>query len=170
MSDPEAPYHLRSLQPGDLGWIIHRHGVLYAAEFGWGERFEALVAQIASEIVFNFDATKERCWLAERDGKIPGSVFLVRGEGSVAKLRLLLVEPSARGLGVGTRLVREAVDFARECGYTLVKLWTHRELVAAQHIYKKLGFRLTEEEPHAEWGVPVIGQKWELNFLAGSGN
>lgn len=162
MPSADAAVHLRSLQPGDLGWIVHRHGVLYHAEFGWGERFEALVAHIAASMVEKFNPSRERCWIAERDGQILGSLFLINDSDGVARLRLLLIEPAARGIGLATRLVKEAIQFARDCGYKRVTLWTHAELKAARRVYEKTGFQLTSEEAHAEWGVPVIGQTWEL--------
>jgi len=138
---PPAPYTLRSHRPGDIGWITHRHGILYAQEYGWDETFEALVAGIAAKFIENFDPQKERCWIAEQDGNIIGSVMLVKKTASVAKLRLLYVEPGARGLGVGGRLVRECIHFARAANYRKITLWTNSILLAARRIYEREGFR-----------------------------
>jgi GNAT superfamily N-acetyltransferase len=157
-------YTLRALRPGDIGWVIHRHGVLYFREYGWDERFEALVAEIAAKFVQNFDAARERCWIAEIDGAIVGSVFLVRQCDAVAKLRLLLVEPEARGMGLGQRLVRECIEFARAAGYREITLWTQAELTAARHIYEKAGFRLDRVEKHHHFGPEMDGQVWNLTL------
>lgn len=159
---PKSPYLLRPHQPGDMGWVIHRHGALYAEEYGWDERFEALVAKIAAGFIQKFDARRERCWIAERDGAIVGSVFLVKQSGRVAKLRLLLVEPSARGLGIGARLVDECVRFARQAGYRKITLWTQSMLDAARHIYRKAGFRVVKRERHQSFGLKLTGETWEL--------
>jgi DNA-binding MarR family transcriptional regulator/GNAT superfamily N-acetyltransferase len=163
-AEPKTPYLLRTHQPGDMGWVVHRHGVLYAQEFGWDERFEALVAQIAAEFVQKFDARRERCWIAERDGEIVGSVFLVKQSDRVAKLRLLLVEPSARGLGIGGRLVDECVRFARQAGYRKITLWTQSNLDAARHIYRKAGFRVVKREPHESFGFKLTAETWEKKW------
>jgi len=161
-AEPQTPYLLRTHQPGDMGWVIHRHGVLYAEEYGWDERFEALVARIGAEFVDKFDAKRERCWIAERDGAIVGSVFLVKKSDRVAKLRLLLVEPSARGLGIGARLVEECVRFARQARYRKITLWTQSILDAARGIYRKNGFRVVKRERHASFGHKLVGEIWEL--------
>ena len=163
--EPRTPYILRSHQSGDMGWVVHRHGVLYAQEYGYDERFEALVAEIAARFIQHFDPRRERCWMAEKDGGIVGSVFLVKKSKTVAKLRLLLVEPSARGLGIGKRLVGECVRFARQAGYRKIALWTQSELPAARHIYQQAGFRLIEEKPHRDWGRDdLVSEIWELTL------
>ena len=161
---PRVPYLLRSPRPGDMGWIIHRHGALYAQEYGWDERFEALVAEIAARFIQNLDPKRERCWIAERDGNTVGSVFLVTKSKTVAQLRLLLVEPMARGLGIGNRLVRKCVRFARRAGYRKIVLWTNSVLHAARHIYEETGFRLIHQESHRSFGHDLIGETWELTL------
>src|SRR5262249_38223989 len=155
-------YILRTHQPGDMGWIVNRHGALYAQEYGYDERFEALVADIVAKFIRNFDPKRERCWIAEKDGRNVGSVMIVKLSEKVAKLRVLIVEPSARGLGIGGRLVDECVRFSRLAGYKSIRLWTHKHLHSAIRIYKKAGFRLIKEEPDTEHGADVISQTWEL--------
>jgi DNA-binding MarR family transcriptional regulator/GNAT superfamily N-acetyltransferase len=152
---------LRAHRPGDLGWVVQAHGELYAREYGWGERFEALVAEIVSQFVADFDARRSRCWIAELDGGRVGSVFVVPASRRVAQLRLLLVDPRARGRGLGTRLVRESIDFARAQGYARLVLWTQSNLAAARAIYRACGFELRKSEPHAAFGVKLTGEYWE---------
>ena len=155
-------YVLRSPQVGDLGWVVHRQGALYWQEWGYDERFEALVAEIVAKFVQNFDAKRERCWIAERNEEIVGSVFLVKEAEKTAKLRLLYVEPSARGLGIGGRLVAECVRFARQAGYEKIVLWTQSELDAARHVYEKAGFRVVEKKEHHSFGKDLTAEVWEL--------
>ncbi|HXM82690.1 MAG TPA: helix-turn-helix domain-containing GNAT family N-acetyltransferase [Burkholderiales bacterium] len=159
-----AEITLRSHRPGDLGWVVHRHGALYAEEYGWDERFEALVAEIVAKFVRHFDAELERCWIAEMDGERVGSALVVKQSASTAKLRLLLVEPKARGRGVGKRLVDECIAFARAKGYRKLALWTQSNLAAARHIYRQCGFKLIRKEPHRSFGYDLTGEYWELKL------
>ena len=153
---------LRAHRPGDMGWVIGAHGRIYAAEYGWDERFEALVAGIAKDFVERLDPGMERCWIAELNGEPVGCVFVVKKSKSVAKLRLLIVEPKARGIGLGRRLVDECIRYARETGYRKLVLWTQSNLVAARNIYKATGFKLVQRQVHQDFGVKLTGEYWEL--------
>jgi len=161
---PEPQCTFRDLRPGDLGWIIHRQGVIYATEYEWDGTFEAAVAKICAEFVENFDPVKERVWIAELDGRIVGSVFLVRKTDEIAKLRLLYVEPDARGHGIGRRLVEECIAHARAVGYRRMELWTNDILTAARKIYQTTGFKLVHSEPHHSFGKDLVGETWELGL------
>jgi DNA-binding MarR family transcriptional regulator/N-acetylglutamate synthase-like GNAT family acetyltransferase len=162
LDDARAGYLLRPHRPGDMGWIISRHGALYAREYGWDIEFEALVAEVAAKFLRSFDRRRECCWIAEKDGGNVGSVMLVEDTQTTAKLRLLLVEPDARGLGIGARLVRECLRFAREARYEKVTLWTNSVLVAARRLYEGAGFRMIDAQPHHSFGHDLVGEIWEL--------
>jgi len=163
---PDAPasYALRSPKPGDMGWVIQRHGALYAAEFGWDASFEALTAEIVAKFIQNFDPKRERCWIAERGGMNLGCVFLVKKSIHIAKLRLLLLEPSARGMGLGKRLVEECIGFAREVGYRKLTLWTQSNLIAARGIYRSAGFRLVKKWQVRQFGRRMLSETWDLKL------
>lgn len=155
---------LRPHRPGDLGWVVERHGALYARERRWDERFEGLVASIVAEFAAGRDRTREHCWIAEKDGERVGCVFLVAKSKTVAQLRLLLVEPGARGRGIGARLIDECIRFAREAGYRKIVLWTDSGLAAARRLYERSGFRLAEEEKHESFGHALVSETWELEL------
>jgi DNA-binding MarR family transcriptional regulator/N-acetylglutamate synthase-like GNAT family acetyltransferase len=160
-----SAYVLRPPRPGAMGWVAQRHGQLYSEEYGYDEHFEALVAEIVARFVKHLDPKHERCWIAERDGENVGCIFLVKKSKTVAKLRLLLVEPSARGLGIGRRLVSECVRFARQAGYKKITLWTQSELHAARHLYQEAGFQLVRETAHHSWSRrDLVAEVWELNL------
>jgi DNA-binding MarR family transcriptional regulator/GNAT superfamily N-acetyltransferase len=161
---PPESFLLRDPEPGDMGWVTYRHGVIYAQEYGWDATFEALVAQIVSDYISNLNPARERCWIAEMDGEIVGSVFVVQASQETAKLRLLLVEAKARGLGLGTRLVEECIRFARRSGYKKLTLWTNSVLVAARHIYQKTGFKIVDQEEHHSFGKDLVSETWELDL------
>jgi DNA-binding MarR family transcriptional regulator/GNAT superfamily N-acetyltransferase len=155
-------YVLRPPLPGDFGWIVKRHAELYAEEYGWVAPFEGVCAQIVADFINKFDANRERCWIAEIDGERVGSIMLAKDSAEVARIRLLLVDPKARGLGLGARLTGECIRFARAAGYKKITLWTHRVLTAARHIYQKAGFKVMRSERHRSWGKPVVGEHWDL--------
>jgi DNA-binding MarR family transcriptional regulator/GNAT superfamily N-acetyltransferase len=158
------PAVLREPRPGDIGWIVQSHGSLYASEYGFDSSFEGLVAEIVAKFLSSFDASRERCWIADIDGTQVGSVFLVRHTDDVAKLRLLLVDPAGRGQRLGQRLVAECIMFARACGYRKITLWTQSILLAARKIYQDAGFVLVASEPHRSFGQSLIGETWEMEL------
>jgi len=162
--EPKIPYVLRQHQPGDMGWIVHRQAILYAEEYGWDETYEALAAEIVAQFIRNYDPKRERCWIAERDGARVGAVFVAKASEEVAKLRLLHVEPEARGLGIGKRLVEECVLFARQAGYQKMTLWTQSILHAARRIYEQVGFRVSREEQHHSFGKDLTAETWDLDL------
>ena len=159
-----APIVLRGHRPGDIGWVVQRHGELYAREYGWNEEFDALVADIASKFIRDLDPARERCWIAERERVRLGCIFLVAQDKTTAKLRLLLVEPEARGAGLGKRLIEECVAFARAAGYRRIVLWTQSNLDAARHLYTNAGFRKTAEENHHSFGKDLVAETWTLKL------
>jgi GNAT superfamily N-acetyltransferase len=164
-----APIVIRPLgRPGDLGWVVMAHGEVYAAEFGWDTSFEALVARIVADYATDHDPAREAAWIAEVDGRRVGCVFCVAADQTTAQLRILLVDPSARGHRLGGRLVDECVSFARRAGYARMKLWTNDPLVAARHIYLSRGFALVQEDPHHSFGVDLVGQVYELDLRSGA--
>jgi DNA-binding MarR family transcriptional regulator/N-acetylglutamate synthase-like GNAT family acetyltransferase len=158
------PYILRPPRPGDMGWIVNRHGLVYGREYGWDERLEALTAEIVAAFLRSAERTRECCWIAERDGENVGSVLLVKETDDVARLRLLLVEPQARGLGIGARLVDECIRFARDARYRKITLWTHSVLTAARRIYEQAGFTLVGTKEHNEFGKRLVGETWDLSL------
>lgn len=165
-----ARYRLRDHQPGDIGWVIHRHGAIYAREYGYNAEFEAFVARIGADFLDTLDPARERCWIAERDGEIVGCVFLVKQSTAVAKLRMLLVEPRARGLGIGQRLVDECIGFARRAGYERITLLTHAELEAARALYQRAGFRCVDQQREDGFGKKgIVAETWELPLQSSPG-
>lgn len=164
MAEKRQRYRLRRPRPGELGWIVHRHGVLYAQEHGYDETFEGVVAEVVAHFVKNYDPARERCWIADQGGQIVGSVMLVKKSSHVAKLRLLLVEPSARGMGLGARLIDECVRFAGRAGYRKITLWTHKSLGAARRLYQQAGFRLVSAQPTRSFGRDLVDEIWELDL------
>jgi DNA-binding MarR family transcriptional regulator/GNAT superfamily N-acetyltransferase len=162
--EAQPSYVLRPPRTGDMGWVVARHAVLYGQEYGWGTKFEGLCAEIVAQMVARYDPARDRHMIADIDGEPVGSAFVVKDCDEVARLRLLLVEPKARGLGIGKRLVDECVAFARAAGYRRMTLWTHSVLTAAREIYRKAGFEKIAEERHAEWGVEVVGETWEMEL------
>ena len=162
--EQRVPYILRPPQPGDMGWVVARHGALYAQEYHWDESFEGFVAEIIAEYIKNFDPKMERCWIAEVNGENAGSVFVVKKTEEIAKLRMLIVDPKARGLGIGKRLVQECLRFARQKGYKRMTLWTNGCLLAARHIYQRAGFELVASEPYHDLGQDLVGETWEMDL------
>lgn len=164
IAEEKTSYLLRLHQPGDMGWIVHRQAILYAEEYGWDGTYEALAAEIVAQFIKNYDPKRERAWVAEKDGERVGAVFVAKGSDQIVKLRLLHVEPQARGLGIGKRLVEECIRFARQAGYQKMTLWTQSILHAARHIYKKAGFQVVHEEKHHTFGKDLTAETWELNL------
>ena len=163
--DEVTPFNVRTHRSGDMGWVVQRHGVLYAQEYGFDETFEALVASIVAKFIEHEDPSREHCWIAERSDGVPvGCVFLVRASKKVGKLRLFLVEPEARGLGIGTRLVDDLLAFARSAGYRKIRLWTQSNLLAARHVYARAGFEKIDEEPHHSFAQDLVAETWELRL------
>lgn len=158
------PFILRPHRSGDMGWVVAQHGAIYAEEYGWDISFEALVAEIAAQFIKSFDPAREACWIAEVGGEPAGSIFLVRESDAVAKLRLLIVDPKARGLGIGRKLVEECIAFARAKGYRQITLWTQSILVGARRIYQSAGFRRVSTKAHKGWGAPLVGETWQLEL------
>jgi GNAT superfamily N-acetyltransferase len=152
---------LRPHEPGDMGWVTSANATIYAKEYGWDLTYEALVARIIADFIDNFDGKRERCWIAQLDGERIGSVFVVRKTDEIAKLRLLILDPRARGLGLGRRLVEECLRFAKAAGYSSMTLWTQSILTAARNIYERAGFKLVAQEPHHSFGVDLVGETWE---------
>ena len=163
-AEPKTSYLLRQHEPGDMGWIVHRQAILYAEEYGWDGTYEALAAEIVAQFIKNYDPKRERCWIAEKDGERVGAVFVAKASDEIAKLRLLHVEPEARGLGIGKRLVDECVRFARQAGYQKMTLWTQSILHAARHLYKQAGFLVVREEQHHSFGKDLTAETWELDL------
>jgi DNA-binding MarR family transcriptional regulator/GNAT superfamily N-acetyltransferase len=163
-AEPRTPYLLRQHQPGDMGWIVHRQAILYAEEYGWDATYEALAAEIVAQFIKNYDPKRERCWITEKDGARVGAVFVAKASHEIAKLRLLHVEPEARGLGIGKRLVEECVRFAQQAGYSKITLWTQSILHAARHLYKQAGFQVVREEQHHSFGKDLTAETWELEL------
>ena len=163
-SEPSPAFVLRPHRPGDMGWVTQAHGALYTGEYGLNEKMEAYVAEVVAKFLREFDPTREHCWIAEQDGSPVGSVFLVKESETIGKLRLLIVDPRARGLGVGRRLVEECVRFARQAGYSEITLWTHSILTAARRIYDSVGFEIVETETHDEFGPELLGETWRLRL------
>ena len=155
-------YILRGPKAGDFGWIVTRHAQIYADEYGWTDPFEGLCAQIVADFVNKYDPKSDRCWIAEINGENVGSVMLVKAKEGIARIRLLIVDPKARGLGLGARLTDECIRFARKAGYKKITLWTHSILTAARHVYEKAGFKLMRSEKHKSWGKPVVSEHWDM--------
>lgn len=155
---------LRDPRPGDYGWVVQAHGAIYTREYGWDDSFEGLVAGIVSDYLKNRDPMLERCWIAQQDGQNVGAVFCVRQSATVAKLRLLILDPRARGMGVGRRLVEACIAFAREKGYRKLVLWTQANLLAARGIYANAGFKLVASEPNRAFGKDLVSETWELTL------